>query len=357
MAIAIASTMNRLKQIRVTELKVRWVGIFVLAFFIALTSNDPTMIGEPFWKQYLVSFGFTALYWTGAFYIFLFFRNIFTDINQTAKRLFSTYFVLFIWMSIGGIPLKIIIRDVEMNLESILFSCGEYFFLNIVLAIIVGTMYETVYFFEKWKETIKQNEELKNQQIRTQFEVLQNQMSPHFLFNSLNTLTTLIAENQEIAIDFTQNLSEVYRYILQNKERELVSLKEEIEFAESYVYLLKKRFPDNFTCDFRVDKSLETMSIAPMTLQMLIENAIKHNVVSKAHPLHVEVYVDNGKSIIVKNNLQVRQTIEKSTKTGLANIKKRYEYFTERKVDIIVTPQSYMVAVPLIELVNEVKNK
>lgn len=348
--------MIQLKQIKITEVRVRWVGIFILAFFIALTNPDAEVQQTPFWMNYLISWGFTAIYWTGAFHIFLLFRKLFPNINQTAKRLLLTYLLLFVWMNCGGIPLKLLINEVELNLRDILLSCKDYFLMNMIIAIIIGTIYETVYFFENWKATIRQNEELKNQQIRTQFEVLQNQMSPHFLFNSLNTLTTLISENQEIAIDFTQNLSEVYRYILQNKNRELVSLHEEVEFALSFLYLLKKRFPDNLTYDFRIEKSLEKMSIAPMTLQMLIENCIKHNVVSKAHPLHIEVYVENGKSIIVKNNLQEKQTIEKSTKTGLINIKKRYEYLTDRPVDVIMSAQNYMVAVPLIDLIPESKN-
>jgi LytS/YehU family sensor histidine kinase len=259
-------------------------------------------------------------------------------------------------MSLSGIPLKMASHDVPFTLEGVLIASSEFFLMNIILAIIIGTMYETVFFFENWKATIRLNEELKNQQIRTQLEVLQNQMSPHFLFNSLNTLTTLISENQEIAIDFTQNLSEVYRYILQHKERELVRLSDEIEFAHAYLYLLKKRFPDNLTYDFRIDKSLESRSIAPMTLQMLIENCIKHNVVSKAHPLHIEIYVENGNSIAVKNNLQQRQSIEKSTKTGLANIKKRYEYLTDRSVEVIKSAHSYIVEVPLINLVFESKH-
>ncbi len=347
--------MKWVEKVKVTEVRVRWVGIFILAFFIALTTDDPHMIDEPFWKVYLVSFAFTVIYWFGAAYIFFMFRKFYPDIGRTAKRLIFTYIALFFWMTFGGIPLKMAVRQVEMTFEGVILSCGEYFFMNIILAIIIGTIYETVYFFENWKATIQQNEELKNQQIRTQFEVLQNQMSPHFLFNSLNTLTTLISENQEIAIDFTQNLSEVYRYILQNKERELVSLEEEVEFAESYLFLLKKRFPDNLTCEFRIEKALMRMSIAPMTLQMLIENCIKHNVVSKAHPLHIEVYVENGKSVVVKNNLQQKSVIEKSTKTGLANIKKRYEFLTDRRVEVIVSAQNYMVAIPLIDLIEEGK--
>jgi len=341
-----------MKNFKIREIHVRWVGIFLVGFLVMFTEQEGTPAAAlPFWSHYFVSVGFTAIYWNGAYLLFMWFRKVFPEINQTYKRLFLTYMALFVWMSIGGIPFKMALGLVEYTLSGVFLACSEYFMLNIILAIIIGTIYETVFFFEKWKESIQQNEELKNQQIRTQFEVLQNQMSPHFLFNSLNTLTTLIAENQQVAIDFTQKLSEVYRYILQNKERDLVHLHEELDFAKSYLYLLKMRFPDNLTATFNVDKKYEHFSIAPLTIQMLVENAIKHNVVSKADPLHIDVYVENGSSIVVKNNLQKRPVIEKSTKTGLANIRKRYEYLGNRQIEIITTPKNYMVAIPLIDLI------
>lgn len=342
-----------IKNIKLREVQVRWIGIFVLAFIIMFFEEDRHMEDEPLWFAYMVSLFFTTIYWNGAFFIFMMFRRMFPEIRQTAKRLIITYIVVFIWMSIGGIPVKLLIGFIDFNFEAILLACQEYLRMNIIIAIIVGTIYETVFFFQKWKDSIRQNEELKNQQIRTQFEVLQNQMSPHFLFNSLNTLTTLIAENQSIAIDFTQKLSEVYRYILQNKERELVLMQEEVEFAKSYLFLLRMRYPDNLSASFKIDKRYESMSIAPLTLQMLIENAIKHNVVSKAHPLHIDIYVENGKSIVVKNNLQKKQAIEKSTKTGLTNIMKRYEFLGNRQIEIITSAKNYMVAVPMIDLIED----
>ena len=225
--------------------------------------------------------------------------------------------------------------------------------INLSVAGVIGSVYENVYFFEQWRTSIKLNEELKNQQIRTQFEVLQNQMSPHFLFNSLNTLTTLINEDQEIATSFTEKLSEVYRYILQNKEKELVSLKEELEFVKAYIFLLQMRYPENLSVEFGISENHYSSSIAPLTLQMLVENAIKHNVISKAHPLHISIYVENGKSLVVKNNLKEKKSIGKSTKTGLKNIKKRYAYFGKDNVDVIVTHQSFMVAIPLLKVLNE----
>ncbi|MEQ8470873.1 MAG: histidine kinase [Marinoscillum sp.] len=331
------------------ERYVRWIGIFFVAF-IVMQFDDEHLSHEPMWYQYFVSWIFTAVYWNGAYLIFMMFRKIFPEIKQTGRRLVLTYIVLFIWMTFGGVPVKFILGLMTWQEVFTLKTYSEFMAMNLIIALIVGTIYETVYFFENWKDAIQQNEELKNRQIRTQFEVLQNQMSPHFLFNSLNTLTTLIAENQEVAIDFTQKLSDVYRYILQNKEKELVTLKEEVAFVQDYLYLLKMRYPDNLRADFRIGSEFMEMHVAPLTIQILVENCIKHNVVSKANPLAIDIYVENGKSVVVKNNLQLKKAIEKSTKTGLENIQKRYEYLGNRKIDVIHTVNSFMVAVPLIEV-------
>lgn len=339
--------------IRISEIKevyVRWLGIPLVALALVpiIKDND-----EPLWMEFLYSLVFTGFLWNGAYLIFKFYRKRFPEILETAKRLFLTLITLYIFIIIANplICLALNLKDIGAFLTVSGFF--DYTGVSVITCTFVGTMYETTYFFERWKETFQLNEQLKNQQIRTQFEVLQNQMSPHFLFNSLNTLTTLIAENQDIAIDFTQKLSDVYRYILQNKERELVSLADELEFASDYLFLLKMRYPDNLTAEFRVDPEYHSMHIAPLTIQMLIENSIKHNVVSKAHPLHIDIYVESGNSIVVKNNLQQKSTIEKSTKTGIANIQKRYEYLGNRKIDIILTAKSFMVAIPLIRLTEE----
>lgn len=337
--------------LKIREIYIRWIGIPVLAGVVILITgkgHEETWLGK-----YLVALVFTFLFWNGAFMLFIYFRRRFPLIRQTPRRLLITFLALSLFLltadAVGcaflhGMTLP------ELYQAGLLF---EYAPINFSLALVVGSLYENVYFFENWKSSFQLNEQLKNQQIRTQFEVLQNQMSPHFLFNSLNTLTTLIAENQNTAIDFTQKLSDVYRYILQNKERELVPLADELAFARDYLFLLKMRYPDNLIAEFRVDKTHHTTSIAPLTIQMLIENAIKHNVVSKAHPLRIEIYVENGHSIVVKNNLQQKNVIEKSTKTGLINIQKRYEYLGNRKIDIIMTPNNYLVAIPLIRLTEE----
>ncbi|MEM9324407.1 MAG: histidine kinase [Bacteroidota bacterium] len=337
--------------IQLKERYVRWFGIPILGFIMTLAT--PHNDGTPFYKEYLISLLFTAFYWNGCYIIFMMFRRVYPSIHQTAKRLIITTTTTTLFMVAAGIPIRILLGLVEVPDIANWRILFEHTPASLVAALIVCSLYENAFFFDKWKATIKQNEELKNQQVRTQFEVLQNQMSPHFLFNSLNALTTLIAESQDVAIEFTQKLSEVYRYILQTKDKELVKLSEELEFVRAYLFLLQMRYPDNLHCHFSIDAKCRDHYIPPLTLQMLVENAVKHNVVSKSSPLKIEIYSENGLSVIVKNNLQLKKTLEKSTKTGLANIKKRYQFLGNREIDIITTARNYMVAVPLITLVKE----
>ena len=341
-----------MSRIKINEPLIRWLGIPVVALF-SILANPEHAASKPFWENFATGLIMTIIYWNGAFYIITFFRKQFPQINQTKKRIIYSALAIIFWITFGGLPVKLLLG---LNTLSEIQSLNEFtHFLpfSFTAAILVSLCYEAVYFFDKWKETFKQNQDLKHQQIRTQFEVLQNQMSPHFLFNSLNALTTLIAENQDTAIEFTQKLSEVYRYILQTKDKELVRLSEEIEFSKAYLFLLKMRYPENLQFEFEVDKKYLDEYVAPLTIQMLVENAIKHNKISKSAPLKIHIYVENGVSIVVKNNLQLKNTLEKSTKTGLANIKKRYQLLGNREVDIITTAKNFMVAVPLIKLMED----
>ena len=332
---------------QIKEIYVRWTGIPILAAIMALVFGVPE--GKEWWEKYLESLTYCAVYWNGACLMFFFFRRRFPLIKQTPKRLGITTIAVLAFLLIGDfIICTMIHKDVPFAEYELTHSIP-----SLLAGIIISLVYEAVYFFQQWKHTIKVNEALKHQQSRAQFEVLQNQMSPHFLFNSLNTLTAIIPEDADMAIEFTQKLSEVYRYILQNKERELVTIEEELTFTKAYVFLLKMRYPENLNVNFAVDQSHHKQYIAPLTLQMLVENAIKHNVVSKMNPLFIDVYVENGRSIVVKNNLQKKNVIEKSTKTGLQNIQKRYELLGDKVIDIMATAKNFIVAVPLIDLVHQ----
>ncbi|WP_134200595.1 histidine kinase [uncultured Algoriphagus sp.] len=339
---------------RIKETTIRWVGIPLLAILSMYLMEGHQEQYQPWFWGFFVSLIYTSVFWNGAVLIFYAWRRQFPDIRDTPKKIILTLLSLTIFISLGSVILDSVFQPGSGNFFSLEdFMNGIPF--SFLASFFIGTIYEASYFFENWKESFRQNEELKNQQIRTQFEVLQNQMSPHFLFNSLNTLTTLIAENPELAIDFTQNLSEVYRYILKQKDRELVVLSEEIEFSKAYLSLLKIRYPENLQVKIEVNPQSETLFIPPLTIQMLIENAIKHNVISKMKPLFIEISSPNSETILVKNNLQIKNSLERSTKTGLENIRKRYALLNKPGIDIIKTAQNYIVAVPLIQ-VNKVED-
>ena len=337
---------------RFKEVHFRWIGIFVVAVVMAMIYKEPH---ETLGSKYITSFTFTAIFWNGAFLIFMYFRRKFPQVRQTPKRLVITLTVLIVFLTLGD-PLLCLLFNLK-TLEQVLNPAIAFGHVstNLVTAFGIGSIYENIYFFEQWKKSIQLNEALKNQQIRTQFEVLQNQMSPHFLFNSLNTLTTLIAEDGKIAIEFTEKLSEVYRYILQNKDKEVVRLGEELEFAKNYIFLLKIRYPENLHTDFMVEEQFLDQNIAPLTIQILVENAIKHNRISKSYPLYIEIYVDQDSSIVVKNNLQKKNVIEKSTKTGLNNIRKRYAYFGQNNIKVVSTDEDFLVTVPLLHISNDTR--
>ena len=337
---------------KLREIHYRWLGIPLVAL-VAEAVNEHPNSELTWWQMYLFSILFTAVYWNGACLIIFFFRKRLPEITKTSKRVIFSALAIIVWMAIGGIPVKVLL-GIETLADAIKPEAHMPFLpFNFFAATVITLGYEAFYFFDKWKASFRLNEELKNRQIRTQYEVLQNQMSPHFLFNSLNTLTTVIAEDQKAAISFTEKLSEVYRYILQNKDRELVRLIEEVEFVKSYLFLLRMRYPDNLTFEFNIDKKYHTLNIPPLTLQMLVENAIKHNIISKSKPLHIDIYIENGQSIIVKNNLQKKTSLDKSTKTGLENIRKRYGILGGKEIDIITSASNFMVAVPLIDVLEE----
>lgn len=205
----------------------------------------------------------------------------------------------------------------------------------------------TVYFIDRWKEGLIKNERLEKEKSQVQFDNLKNQMNPHFLFNALTSLNSLIFENQQLASEFLQQLAKVYRYVLQNKDRNFVSLQTEIDFIRHYVQLLETRFESALTIRFDVSLESRERAVVPVTLQILIENALKHNVVDRRQPLSIEI-VTLGDYLVVTNNLQPRKLVETSNKVGLENLKTLYRFLTDKPVLIEKTDERFAVKVPLV---------
>ncbi len=190
---------------------------------------------------------------------------------------------------------------------------------------------------------------LQEENIISQFETLKSQVNPHFLFNSLNVLSSLIYIDQDRAAKFVRQLSKVYRYVLDHKDVDTITLAEELPFIESYIYLLKTRFDQNLKVELDIPQSVRHRKVAPMVLQLLVENAIKHNVISKSKPLKVVLSVSEDGFLTVHNNLQLKSSTERSSQIGLANIRKRYDYLSGKKIEIENDHDYFTVKIPLLD--------
>ncbi|MCU0418606.1 MAG: histidine kinase [Cyclobacteriaceae bacterium] len=211
-----------------------------------------------------------------------------------------------------------------------------------------------VFYMNKYKRAQLQAEVLKKQSIEARFDALRNQINPHFLFNSFNVLSTLVYKDADTAARFIDQLSNVYRYLLYNQDQKLIRLKEELDFIESYLFLLKIRFQENLRVINDIPEEKKETYIAPATLQLLIENAIKHNVVSKKDPLEIRLFVENGtpevNKLVVENNLQPKAVKEESSKLGLRNIQSRYEFLVGQRAVEVIQDTRFTVKIPLLKI-------
>lgn len=211
-------------------------------------------------------------------------------------------------------------------------------------------------FMIEWKKSAKQEttkQEIVAKTETAKFESLKNQLDPHFLFNSLNVLTSLIGENPYQAEKFTTKLSKVYRYVLEQRNKDLVPIMEELNFARTYMQLLRMRFEDAIEFNIPTTVSNSELKVVPLSLQLLLENAVKHNVVSPSKPLVVSIY-ESGNYLVIENNINPKEAIGKSTKVGLQNIADRYGLITERGVQIENNTKTFKVSLPLLQKITDI---
>ena len=220
--------------------------------------------------------------------------------------------------------------------------------IGVMVSFILLTVEIGAQFFKNWKASLIEIEHHKTEVVQAQLQNLKNQINPHFLFNNMSVLSSLVYKDQDKAVDFIKQLSKVYRYLLDNKERELVTLEDELTFIRSYTYLLQIRFDTNIKFTIEVENSALQKLVPPMAIQILVENAIKHNAISEELPLSVSI-TNYENELVVTNNLQLRTNTEPSSKTGLKNIKDRYHYFTDKPVEIIENNNSFVVKIPLLQ--------
>ena len=224
---------------------------------------------------------------------------------------------------------------------------AAFYIIALLVTLVVSVFFHAAYMYRRIQDKKVKEQKIIAGTASAKFDALKNQLDPHFLFNSLNVLTSLIEEDADQAQRFTTSLSKVYRYVLEQKNKEVVSIEEELQFARTYVRLLKMRFEDSIVLEIPEAASNPEAKIVPLSLQLLLENAVKHNVVTSNRPLYIKVYEEDG-NLVVNNNIQEKQVVKKSSGVGLRNIQQRYQLLTDRKVRIEKADQQFSVYLPIL---------
>jgi hypothetical protein len=271
-------------------------------------------------------------------------RLLLQSILNTGWALFV---LLLVWNGVFRYMLHSAYEFISLSDELVVAGTVAFLTMGTVLADL------TVFLLNKWRLSLAELERFKKENIEFHLQMLKTQVNPHFLFNSLNTLSSLIYTDRDIAAQFVRQLAKVYRYVLDNRSKELIQVREELKFLQSYIYLVQLRFSQNLRIIIDIPDEVHPYFIAPLTLQMLIENAIKHNVVSQKKPLTVHIQWQQPNRVMVTNNLQIKPAEELSTQIGLKNIRSRYSFITDREVSVEQGDQYFRVSIPLLESVYE----
>jgi len=324
--------------------------IFIVVGAIQYFNGQFYTDGKAILKAFMINQLFAvSLYMANAF-LFYFLLTKYKKEIFTPKRLSLAI--------LGGIVITIItIFLLEMFIITIFYdqTITEYlrsispkdYYVSTLISLVVSLIFYIVFYYR-----FKQESKVKEQKIiagaaSAQFDALKNQLDPHFLFNSLNVLTSLIEENPEAATRFTTALSKVYRYVLEQKNKQLVTVEEELKFAKLYISLIKMRFEDSIV--FKVPEQLSNpeAKVVPLSLQLLLENAVKHNIVTSNNKLYITIYEEDG-NLVIQNNYQPKKVVKESTGVGLQNIRKRYYLLTDRAVTIKQDDAHFQISIPLL---------
>lgn len=326
------------------------VGSAILSLFLIFAFMRGALAGWPaFVKGFCWAFSISITQWVGLEIIYGWIDRWISWIETPVKKVFVQVFSFLAYSATAFIVVQFanyyLWMDVlpEKSWNWILKSLPY----TLLISFIISLIFTAIGFFKAWKNSFVQAEKLKVEMMAYKYESLRNQINPHFLFNSLNVLSDLVYDDQEMAVKFIRQMSDLFRYVLDSRDKELVPLNDELEFIRSFTFLLKTRFEEKLKIDVDVQANSDEY-IVPMTLQLLIENAVKHNEVSEAFPLRISVR-KVADSLEVENNLQPKSAGDDSKKTGLKNITQQFAFFSEKPIKIITSDERYLVRVPILK--------
>lgn len=279
-----------------------------------------------------------------------FFNHFLNQIFPYERNLFGRISLQIFWGACMGFLMRAVIHFawepyLPFELDKMFIAVSWFMFILLPAGINLG--FFTDYFLDRWKESIVKAERLEKEKANVQFDNLKNQLNPHFLFNALTSLNSLIRENPELASQFLQHLSKIYRYVLQHKDQSRVSVSTELTFINNYVFLAETRFAEALKISFQVQHQHLDRMIVPVTLQVLLENAFKHNTMDATKPLCIEVCSDD-EYLVISNTLQKRKIVDGSNKQGLENLKSLYSFLSDRPLITEERDHLFIVKIPLL---------
>ncbi|GAB3507779.1 hypothetical protein GCM10027341_42840 [Spirosoma knui] len=314
------------------------------------------LLGRTYWSNWRVFLFATALTLVVAYVnwlinnsVGLFISRQYPLVRQTGIRLLY----LFIWcLFMGGVACtSIYLAYTQVSSPTLPLNPGRLpwaWLFNGLTVVSIISLYEGILAFERWERTLRETEQLKKANLQNQFESLKSQINPHFLFNSLNTLSSLIEEDSQQAEQFVEEMASVYRYLLRSNETQLATLADELAFAHSYFHLLRTRYGEHIQLEQTVDPHYQHYLLPPLTLQLLLENTVKHNVILPEQPLHIAIATQPDGRLMVRNNLQRKNSRVLSNQVGLANIATQYELLGGGQLNVEDDAQYFTVTLPLL---------
>jgi len=335
--------------------RTEWITFFVLMPVIDIIALY-IMFGGRIWTDvefWLYSFWIGYAVGLVTFYLNVIimhrFQQVMPELRQTPKRI-ALIVIVQVMISITAFGFVFWSYD-AFGLFGFKATMGQFklsVWIVIGMVMLTATLWESEFIYKKYKESIIEKETMQQLSIQQEFESLKSQVNPHFLFNCFNTLSSLISEDKEQAEVFLNELSKVYRYLLRNNEDGLSSLQEEMNFIKSFYRLLKTRHGDAIQLQIEVDKKYFNYLLPSLSLQLLVENAVKHNVTSKDQPLVIDIFSMAGNKLAVNNNLQPKVIKAPSNKIGLSNIRSKYELLKQDGFQVLQDARNFTVVLPLI---------
>ncbi len=330
----------------------RLIGVPLIGCLVPLVFFNRNWTDEIYPISVLISVLYAVAYWYACRKIFILANQKYPTVQQNKHRLkyilrYCSLIILLLCPLVHEVIEPLLGVNKNAFWADIRPSMFQIYAANVTMHFAIASIYESIRNFHLWEATVAEKEQLEKEHLMSQLEGLKSQVNPHFLFNSLNTLIAIIPEDTERSVRFVQQLAKIYRYFLETTAEKVVPLQQEMDFVNAYTFLLKERFGDNLHINIDAQNACATCQIVPFSLQLLLENGIKHNIISQDKPLYIHILVEK-EFLTVKNNLQLKNQTQSSTGVGLKNIKNRYALLSKEKIRIEKNEREFCVTLPLL---------